>query len=158
MWNTGLSTLRNRTGGTIFFIALDKPSFAYSIANGSDLSGYGLHFPWCLNSWEVRNYAFRIHRGPNTNAPVMLYLFQYYKDDTVYYLPPPASSLSQMQWAGEGPSSYLDIDIGTDEKPIASAVSFLLAPSVEEAEIQGQGSLRFLRPQERDPYPGEAGR
>jgi hypothetical protein len=163
MWNTGLRTLRNRTGSTIYFIALDRPSFAYSIADGANLSGNGLPFPWCLNSLEVRTYGFRIHRGPNTNAPVMFYLFQCYTDDTVYYMPPPASSSTQRQWAGEGPSSYLDIDIGSDERPIASAVSFFLAPSVEEdggteAEIQVEGRRRFLSPQERDPDPGESGR
>jgi hypothetical protein len=122
VWNTGLQNLTNSTPSTVFIVDLEDPSRTAVLAAGESVTDLA-KFPWCENSQEVRRKAFRIHRGGGPGGPVMLHMFQNYRDDTCYFIPGPATpAWSAKQDMGEGPSSNLSVVLGADERPRATAV------------------------------------
>jgi hypothetical protein len=144
VWNTGLNRLRNGTSSNLLFLDLEDPSWAAVLQPGSTLIS-GPVFPWCENSWEVRRKAFRIHRGTNTSAPVILHMFQNYRDDTCYFTRGGSTTWSSRTDMGEGPSSYLDVTINADEIPTAVASIAFLAPrllSADEDEEDGEAAMK----------------
>jgi hypothetical protein len=120
MWNTGLNKLFNNTSGSIFFIDQEDRSVSFTLPSAGVLS-YGPVFPWCDNSLEVTNKAFRVHRGTDETGPLLFFMFQYYRDDICYFIPGPLSVWASRVTLGEGPSSYLNVSIGFNDVPTAQA-------------------------------------
>jgi hypothetical protein len=137
VWNTGLNRLTNRTGSPLLFIDLEDPRFAASIPVGASLVS-GPIFPWCENSFEVSRKAFRIHRGGSITGPVILHMFQNYRDDTCYFISGGSVLWGQKRDMGEGPSSYLNVTINANELPTAvTAVAALLPAVTEQVDESG---------------------
>ena len=124
MWNTGLCQLRNGTTSTLFFIDEEDTFHSAVINPGEIYEGDGVIFPWCINSYEVFKKAFRVYRGTDRTGPLILWMFQNYVDDTVYYIAGNTVLWNQKQGVGEGPSPYLRISIGTDEIPFGLALPY----------------------------------
>lgn len=120
MWNTGLNKLRNATSGSIYFVDQEDTDFNFTLNSGG-LMSFGPVFPWCDNSLEVSRKAFRVHRGTDATGPILFYMFQYFRDDIVYFIPGGQAVWSARQNAGEGLSGYLDVVIGVNELPTATA-------------------------------------
>ncbi len=140
VWNTGLNRLRNSTGATILFIDLEDPRYAARLLPGWSLVN-GPVFPWCENALEVRSKAFRVHRGPTVGSPVMLHVFQNYRDDICYYIAGANPVWSSRRDMGEGPSSYLNVTIGADEVPRAVAAVPALVPTLTDADDEQEALL-----------------
>ena len=136
-WNTGLNRLTNRTASPLLFIDLEDPRYAANIPVGASLVS-GPVFPWCENSFEVGRKAFRLHRGGSIAGPVILHIFQNYRDDTCYFVSGGSVLWGQKRDMGEGPSSYLNVTINTNELPTAvTAVSPLLPAVIEQVDESG---------------------
>ncbi len=144
VWNTGLNRLRNGTGRAILFLDLEDPTWAAVLQPGSSLVS-GPVFPWCENTLEVRRKAFRIHRGTTTAAPVMLHMFQAYRDDTCYYIAGGSPVWSQRRDMGEGPSSYLNVTVDANEVPTAVAAVAALVPEITEEDDDALEAARASR-------------
>jgi hypothetical protein len=124
MWNTGLCQLRNDTASTLFFIDQEDTNHSGVVQAGQIFEGNGVIFPWCINSYEVYSKAFRIYRGSDRTGPLILWMFQNYLDDTVYYIEGSTVLWAQKMTTGEGPSSYLRVRIRSDETPFGLAVPY----------------------------------
>jgi hypothetical protein len=134
-WNTGLNRLRNSTSSPLLFLDLEDPTWAAVLNPGSTLVS-GPIFPWCENSLEVKRKSFRIHRGRNTSAPIILHMFQSYRDDTCYFTRGGSTVWSSRKDMGEGPSSYLDVTINSNEIPSAVASIAFSVPTIATNEIE----------------------
>lgn len=136
MWNTGLCQLFNGTTSTLFFIDQEDPFHSAVINPGGIYEGNGVIFPWCINSYEVFTKAFRIYRGTDRTGPLILWMFQNYLDDTVYYIAGNTVLWNEKQAIGEGPSPYLRVSIRSDETPFGLAVPYCsFAPANAKSEL-----------------------
>jgi len=135
LWNTGLRILTNKTrkagepaeaGINLFYQDLDWspfigpgeplgviPKAVDQRPNTNLFDAGGIILPWCSNSREVLTKAIIVYRladDLNTIEDPLLHLFQYYWDDTGYYLPAGFATFDQRRSMGEGPSSNVDVD------------------------------------------------
>lgn len=126
-WRTGLTQIVNNTSSQIYFVSWEHPEYEYQVDAGSFYPPVGRWengavFPWCLNSYEVASKAFRIYLGPDKSAPLALYVFQWYTDDTIYFLPgPQPTPFNSKISCGEGPSSWCDLIIESNHTATAVA-------------------------------------
>lgn len=111
------------------------PSHSLDLPIGSAPDFRGVIFPWCINSYEVKTKAFRFYVGPRPSLEtlktgifpqVLFYMFQYYRDDQVYWLAPDSNggvNFARRKHCGEGPSSYVEVTINADGRPSVKTVS-----------------------------------
>lgn len=144
MWNTGCRGVHNQTGAQLIWVDWETVGAQVAqigrIPADTNISLYGLIFPWCINSQEVIRKAFRfyIDLWPDEEIPPwrfgnpehflwihdhlaplapLFHSFQNYNDNQVYYVVPNGVndvSWSNIKYCGEGPSSNVDLYIASD--------------------------------------------
>ena len=110
-WNTGCLRIYNYTSYAYLHV-VDQEDSRYKLIIPQDESRNfnGVIFPWCDNIDEVYSKAF-LFRSGSSPYPRLFYMFQNYRDDTVYWLPANASNYGQRIYAGTPPSSYLNVKV-----------------------------------------------
>jgi hypothetical protein len=131
MWNTGCAFIENRSGNDmcVFDQEADQTVVWPVDLPRDHLPVYWNEtiFPWCINSGEVYGKAFRFYNAklPKTlqgrdalrQRTPAFYMFQYYRDDQIYYLRPQSDgsfNWTDRVYCGEGPSSVVSVSIPDD--------------------------------------------
>lgn len=114
---TYLTKIINNTTSDILFISQEHQTYSYQLSPGAFYPDNGrwrngAPYPWCVDSLEVTRKAFRIYLGTDTTGPILLYVYQYYLDDEIYYKTGPASSpFHSRVTGGEGRTAFADLSI-----------------------------------------------
>ena len=140
MWNTGCRNVYNHLQFDLLIVDNEDTSRQLTVPGvGADGTVHhadygGTIFPWCWNSGEVGRKAFRVydrrgfggdghHKKFRESHPVLLYMFQDYGANEVYWIRPNDDGRygwTDRQYGGEGPSSFVSLTItGTGPKDIA---------------------------------------
>lgn len=81
VWNTGLNNIGNALADAINILDGEDQSLAVSVGSGQTANFKSVIFPWCDNTTEVRNKAFRIKNLRTGNN--IAYLFQEYQTNKI---------------------------------------------------------------------------
>lgn len=129
-WNTGCMVIYNQTGDPYTVVYQSNPGYRLTLPPYGNRSWNGLIFPWCYDSNDILNKAFRFYRGAELPNNGVFFMYQ------------PSSFSSAIRWtaftftsagfpfgsyengqdAGAYTSSLVDVFIQANGTPLAVQV------------------------------------
>ncbi len=121
-WNTGCLLIYNETAFSYTIVDQEQPVYRLAVEPGGSASFEGVIFPWCGDSTDVRNKAFRFYRGAEFVDNLIFHMFQPGPWDEEVAWTGAAGSFDDRQWAGAAKASYVHVFIQANHTPRAVPV------------------------------------